>query len=128
MPNMILCYKCRTNTEKGKPHKCIGDKDPFKSVSRSREVTNVWRSKRWLRLREYVYTTYGEHGCARCHSMDNIQLHHITKVRDDISKAYDIDNVCILCSRCHNYIDKNLASGELDFKFKRYEYQYNIFY
>ena len=39
--------------------------------------------------------------CSMCGSKKKLQVHHIVKVVEDISKATDVDNGIVLCSWCH---------------------------
>lgn len=125
--NMIMCNKCRTNTEKGKPHKCVSNR-VVPLFDREKEHRKIYYTAKWKKLRRYVIEAYGEHGCSRCGSFENLEVHHICKLESNIEKAFDIDNCAILCRSCHKYIDRNLTSGELDYKFERYEYNYNVYY
>ena len=123
MANMILCSRCRTNTEKGKSHKCISNSS--KPVfDREKEHRHIYNTKRWQVLRDYVKGVCPM--CARCGSIDNIEVHHIYKLEKNIERAYDISNVVPLCRSCHRYTDKNIKDGELDFKWKELEYEYNL--
>ena len=116
MPIYRICPKCKKNILVGSKHSCISKK----RVRNQR----VYDTKKWHRLRDYVRANY--YVCARCGSIDDLQLHHIYKIDTHIEKAYDIDNVCLLCPACHKYVDTNCKSGTLDFKFERYEYKYNL--
>ena len=103
-----FCYICRCKVEKGMKHRQWG----------------IYNTKRWRVLRDYCKATYIVG--ARCGDIDSIEAHHIYKVSRHIDKAYDIDNICLLCKVCHSYVDRNCLDGTLDFNFKRYEYKYNI--
>lgn len=111
-----MCLKFRKNILVGSSYKCV-------TVKRVRNKV-VYDTKRWYRLRDYVRSKY--YVCARCGSIESLQLHHIVKVDDDITKAYDIDNVVLLCPSCYTFVDRNCMSGTLDFEFQRYEYEYDL--
>lgn len=51
---------------------------------------------------------------------------HIVKIDDNISKAYYIDNICLLYPKCNVYVYNNYNSSTLDFDFKRYEYRHSL--
>lgn len=121
MTDYRVCYRCRCRVEKGYKHKCTPSS---KSISDSIGNGGIYNTKRWRVLRDYCKATYIV--CARCGGIDSIEAHHIYKVSRHIDKAYDIDNICLLCKVCHSYVDRNCLDGTLDFNFKRYEYKYNI--
>ncbi|HFE9701450.1 TPA: HNH endonuclease [Clostridium perfringens] len=86
------CRKCKKNVDKYKPHKCVYDK--------RKNNMRIYDTKKWHTLREYVLSKH--HVCERCGSIDKLQVHHIYKVNtNDISMAYDITNLCVLCHKCH---------------------------
>jgi 5-methylcytosine-specific restriction endonuclease McrA len=46
---------------------------------------------------------------------DNLEVHHITKVRDDESRLLDDSNLVCLCRECHRRAD----AGEIDESYLR---------
>lgn len=50
--------------------------------------------------REEILEHYGR-VCFNCGATDKLHCHHKTPVKEDISRAYDIENYEILCSSCH---------------------------
>ena len=50
--------------------------------------------------KERILEHYGR-VCANCGATSKLHCHHKTAVKEDITKAYDIDNYEILCSSCH---------------------------
>lgn len=61
-----------------------------------REKIGTWLdSIRNSKLRQYSYK------CRQCGAGKNFELHHIVPVYKDISKAYDYDNIEVLCRYCH---------------------------
>lgn len=61
-----------------------------------REKISDWLNKiRLDKLAEFSYR------CKNCTNSKNLHLHHIIPVSFDITKAYDIDNIEVLCPECH---------------------------
>ncbi len=46
-----------------------------------------------------------KHSCQRCNSKDNLDVHHI--IPFTISKSHSIQNVVVLCRRCHKLTEDN---------------------
>lgn len=58
------------------------------------------------------------HLCAVCldqgvYTYENLEVHHIVKIRDDVNKLLDINNLICLC-RYHHMLAEN---GDLDKKY-----------
>lgn len=113
-----FCRRCKRLVPKYDSHTCKG------SSSTPADIQKIYNSMQWKRLRKYTLQNYPI--CSRCSSVESLQVHHIYYISTHRNKAYDIDNVCVLCTQCHSDIHKKCKTGELDFKFKRYEYNYNI--
>ncbi len=83
----------------------------------------------WLKYnKEEILEHYGRI-CSNCGSTTKLHCHHKTAVKDDITKAYDIDNYEILCSRCHTKEHKSLRTHYVDIssiEFLRTDITYDI--
>lgn len=70
-----------------------------------KKYRSVYHSTRWRNLRKQVLLR-DEYMCQEClkHNQYTIAdvADHIIELRDDISKAYDINNLQSLCHACHN--------------------------
>lgn len=44
--------------------------------------------------------------CSECSSSEKLELHHIIPVFEDATKAYDKDNISVVCKNCHSNIHK----------------------
>lgn len=64
----------------------------------------------WQRYNKKNILEYYGNICSNCGSTTNLHCHHKIPVKEDISKAYDIDNYEILCSTCHAKEHKNLRT------------------
>lgn len=61
-----------------------------------REKISDWLNKiRLDKLAEFSFK------CKNCSITNNLHLHHIIPVSTDITKAYDLDNIEVLCPKCH---------------------------
>lgn len=86
------------------------------------------RSKsRWQKTRDYIKRR--DHGvCQLCirnytgdttgtlrpYETDNLEVHHIIKLEDDIDKAFDEDNLITLCRKHHEEAESgSIAQSEL---------------
>ena len=68
--------------------------------------SNKWKEKS-LEIRERA-----NHLCEVCRdnnifTYDNIEVHHIIKIRDDTSKMFDNENLICLCVEHHKQADRN---------------------
>lgn len=119
------CSKC------GKIHdssfKCNAGKRIYKEIDNERKLRSQYAwTKKSEEIRERAH-----HLCEVCAdrgqiSYDNIEVHHITKVRDDKSLLLDNENLICLCQEHHKQAD----SGEIDkdylFKLARMRENKNI--
>jgi thymidylate synthase (FAD) len=118
-----------------------GLKNKQKNISRGKN-SHFWRRGitnqraligQWTRnIAKQVYKKYN-YTCQKCGmSSSNLCSHHIIPVVQDISKAYDFNNLICLCQQCHRNIHKNLdnetnfAKKVLSDDFKPFEYYKRI--
>lgn len=101
------CSKC------GKIHayntKCQIGRVYERTDDRKLRSTNAWKVKS-EQIRERAHYL-----CEYCKSQgkieyNNLEVHHIEKVRDDSSKLLDNYNLICLCNECHRLAD----SGKID--------------
>lgn len=71
--------------------------------TRIKKVSDKSR-KLWDECRKKVFEKYGRK-CLLCGQTEGeLHVHHWNFTRtQDPSKKYDIDNLCVLCSKCHNH-------------------------
>jgi len=70
-----------------------------------REYRKIYQSTRWRKLRKQILLR-DDYLCQNCLN-NGIYKHadvvdHIVELRDDITKAFDINNLQSLCHSCHN--------------------------
>ncbi|MBC1615319.1 HNH endonuclease [Listeria booriae] len=69
------------------------------------EIDAIYKTSRWAKTRKAVLAR-DYHLCQECKRRGIIQqgntVHHIIEVRDDMTKAYDLDNLETVCRSCHN--------------------------
>jgi len=53
--------------------------------------------KRIVRERKY---------CRNCKATKDLQIHHVIKISQEPAKAFDADNIILLCKRCHQLTHK----------------------
>lgn len=58
---------------------------------------------KWKSFREKVFKVRGMK-CERCHSTDNLQIHHIKYKHKRYAWEYSTNEVLVLCSKCHKRI------------------------
>ena len=64
----------------------------------------IYRTNRWEFCKDIVMTTQVK--CQRCGKIGE-QIHHIIPLSKDISRAYDLTNLMLVCQECHSYIHRN---------------------
>lgn len=71
---------------------------------RSKDKMKIYNSKRWKQIRDKVRIR-DNFMCQEClrNGIETIGIEcdHIIELEDDITKAYDIDNIELLCVACH---------------------------
>jgi len=70
-----------------------------------KQYREIYHSTRWRKLRRQVLLR-DDYMCLACLKEGRYRTaevaDHIVELRDDISKAYDMDNLQSLCHECHN--------------------------
>ena len=109
---LISCSKC------GRVHninyKCKAEREP-QTMEQSLRKRNKWTQKS-IEIRKRSLNI-----CAVCRDQkvirfdDNVEVHHIIKLRDDPNGLLDDDNLICLCTEHHKQADR----GELDIDYLR---------
>ena len=77
----------------------------YDTTMRSKDRMRIYNTKRWKQLRDYVRVR-DSFLCQEClrNGIETIgvECDHIIELTDDVSKAYDADNVQLLCVSCHS--------------------------
>lgn len=68
---------------------------------RLKKIDGKWRSVWQRKLVEGHIASGGR--CERCGASDRLQAHHEVPVHKDLSRAFDCDNVLIVCGDCHDF-------------------------
>lgn len=76
---------------------------------RYKVYNDCYNTMRWKKVREQVLTD-ANYCCEICMEIGkinytDIQVHHIEKVKDNIEKMYDIDNLLVVCREHHRAIE-----------------------
>lgn len=70
-----------------------------------KHLLKIYKSARWIKLRKQALLR-DDYLCVQCLEQGIITpadvVDHIVELRDDITKAYDINNLQSLCHACHN--------------------------
>lgn len=87
----------------GEPSRRVYDRY-YDAVKRNRAARDVYKTARWQRFRHLVLDRDG-YLCVRCNERGVLrpadQVHHIVKITEDESRAFDMDNCISLCTACH---------------------------
>lgn len=75
----------------------------YKLAKSSKKATSEWN-----KARKECLERYG-HKCVLCGSENDLQVHHIILRTLEQKLKYEQNNLCVLCSKCHNHsgYDKN---------------------
>ena len=105
----LICNKCQSfynaieNPNGCQQCKKVADKTYDKQL-RAKDRQKIYNSKRWKQVRDYVRVR-DNFLCQEClrNGIETIgvECDHMVELSDDISKAYDADNVELLCVSCH---------------------------
>lgn len=107
-----LCDKCKELI--GTP-RSISQK-LYRQNRKDTQYQAIYVSTRWKRVRK-VALTKANGLCEVCIKQGKIkysdEVHHIIPIKDDISKAYSLDNLICLCRSCHREAHKQLEKEQL---------------
>ncbi|WP_270996981.1 HNH endonuclease [Listeria seeligeri] len=85
------------------------------------DLDKLYKTKRWKALRVVVLKR-DRYRCQECKrrgvvASGNI-VHHVVELRDDVSKAFDINNLETVCTSCHNTLHPERNSSSKTIKKK----------
>ena len=88
------CPKCKQESNKD-----------YDTNIRAKDRKKIYNDKKWLDIRE-VALLRDSLLCQEClrkgiYTEAKI-VHHIVELKDDVTKAYDLDNLESVCVACHN--------------------------
>ncbi len=109
------CRNCRTLIDYGNTY-CSRCNEEVKkqrkqyTTERVREADKYTKTATWQSLRKEIIIR-DKGCCVLCFLRGRIeyrqlQVHHIVKRVDDLSLAYDRDNLVTLCRNCHEEVEK----------------------
>lgn len=100
----------KNRSEKSKLHNLKGEKSKWwrGGITKERDLIGQWtRNNAYEVHKKYNFT------CQKCGtSSSNLHAHHVIPVAQDISKAYDVENLITVCDKCHIEIHKSLENEE----------------
>jgi 5-methylcytosine-specific restriction endonuclease McrA len=70
------------------------------------ELQKIRRRTSYLKFKKRAKNKIPQQ-CWNCGISENLQIHHIVPLLEDISKAKDIKNVVMLCKKCHRQFHKD---------------------
>lgn len=119
--NKKICNKCRTFYTTDRCPNCHKqDNKQYTKYLRAKDRNKIYNCKRWKDLRE-VALVRDNLMCVHCKdkAIDTkaTEVHHIIYLEDDISLAYDLDNLVSLCSSCHQKVHANDKDRHKRFNF-----------
>lgn len=108
MPKLInkkLCIKCDSFYSADRCPKCTKqDNKTYSKYIRAKDRQKIYNCKRWKDLRDFVRLR-DSFLCQECLKngieTEGKEVDHIIELEDDISLAYDADNLQLLCVPCH---------------------------
>ena len=119
-----VCGRCGKKVEYGKQCDCSINYNKarykrYNKVIRNREDNKeygkFYSGKQWKVMRNAVATKYNGL-CLKCLAQGKINrynvIHHIVELREDMSKALDLNNLIPLCHGCHNDIHGNYTESK----------------
>lgn len=93
---------------------CSNCKDNYKSNNNNKDTQSIYNSKAW-RVLTKVIEQRDNNLCLVCLSNKRISykdtVHHIVPLRDDVSLAYNKDNLICLCESCHQKVHSAYKQG-----------------
>lgn len=120
-----ICSICNKKIDYGKKCECEIErkKDRYKTYAKARQdkdIQKIYSSKRWEQVRELVsvqqrgldlYSYYIEGKVIQAET-----YHHIIEVKEDITRAYDVDNIIGLTQANHMFIHSAYNKSDKDKK------------
>lgn len=105
--SLVSCSYC------GKLHKRGTKCNSKPKVKRNKDYDKIYNSYRWQQLRDSVKKE-SMYFCQVCCRLEGIvvpnysdEVHHVVPITEDISRAYDKDNLLPLCAMHHDEIHLN---------------------
>lgn len=97
-------YKCKHNKPKY-------NNDKYKTAEDKLRHTHAWRKKaeEIKESSQYLCEVCRAHGI---YTYDDLETHHITKIRDDPSQVLDNNNLICLCQFHHRQADNGILSKD----------------
>lgn len=88
----------------------------YNRYTRDKESQSIYNSVAWKKVREAVVSR--DHDiCRMCFDNGKINkkevIHHIEPIKEDISQAYNLNNLICLCSKCHSKVHKQYEHKDL---------------
>jgi thymidylate synthase (FAD) len=115
------------------PPKSEEVREKHRKSARKGADSNLWKGgvDRAFRLQvtDYIakyrkqFLEQANYQCVQCSSNEKLELHHKIPVYQDESKAFDLDNIEVLCKKCHrsiHAIDKSMPKGKGNLLTKRF--------
>ena len=85
-----------------------------KVTATAADVAKIHASPRWGRMSNYMLDKYPICMCPSCiGGKAATSVHHIVALRIDIDLAFEEDNCCPVCPRCHARVSAKERKGEI---------------
>ena len=88
-------------------------------MQKSKKLHNFYRSKKWQRLRDYIYFNRNNSKCENCDILlgkGDFNVHHIIELTDDNvddpTISLNDDLLKLLCLGCHNLEHNRFKKNE----------------
>lgn len=86
----------------------------YNAVLRNKDHDAVYQDSRWREIKPIVHQRDSDY-CRLCfenHTLKNLQMvHHIIEPENDMSLAYNKDNLISLCESCHQHVHREYDKG-----------------
>ncbi|MDB8794283.1 HNH endonuclease signature motif containing protein [Romboutsia sp. 1001216sp1] len=117
----ILCKHCMKIHDR--EYECGSKKKHRRMKQQARRNDNRYKvyndcynTSRWKKVREQVLKD-ANYMCEVCMELGkinytDIQVHHVEKVKNNVERMYDIDNLIVVCREHHNIIE-NMTADEI---------------
>lgn len=88
----------------------------YNDYSRNKDTSKIYDSKHWKNKRQYIQLCYNNLDIYQYYINKRIVeaslVHHIVELREDISKAYDNNNLIPLSEDTHTFVHNKYNSGK----------------